>query len=178
MTMIAEEVNNLAQGKAAPYFSARLTPHRSLGPKGFLVLMALVSGVSFTAGLFFWMVGAWPVFFFFGLDVALVYWAFRANYRAARAWEQVEVADDRLTVERGRPGHAPRLWTFHPYWVRVELEEWTDEDEGLALCGPLTLRSHGNSLEIGAFLSPDERRDFARTLRNALSRRGERPNLA
>jgi uncharacterized membrane protein len=154
---------------APPSFSARLTPHRSLGPKGFVVLMGLVSAVSFTAGLVFWLAGAWPVFCFFGLVVALVYWAFRVNYRAARQWEQVDIAGDNLTVERGRPGQPLRRWSFHPYWVRVEFEERADEDEGFIYSGPLVLRSHGSSLEIGAFLSPPERREFAAALRAALA---------
>lgn len=144
-------------------FAARLTPHRSLGPRGFVVLMSAVCVVSFAAGFAFWLIGAWPVFFFFGLDVLLVYWAFRANYAAAKAWEQIEVAPGRLTVERQLPRRAPRSWTFHPYWVRVELDEHDD------LVGALRLRSHGRSLEIAAFLSPGERKAFAEALREALA---------
>ena len=68
-----------------------LTPHRSLGPTGFLILMAVLGGVSFAAGIVFLLVGAWPVFGFFGLDVLLIYCAFRLNYRAARAYEEVTV---------------------------------------------------------------------------------------
>ncbi|HEY7298508.1 MAG TPA: DUF2244 domain-containing protein, partial [Xanthobacteraceae bacterium] len=68
-------------------FSAIITPHRSLGPTGFLVFMLVLGGASFASGMVFLMAGAWPVFGFFGLDVLLVYWAFRANYRSARAYE-------------------------------------------------------------------------------------------
>ena len=50
-------------------FSATLTPHRSLGRTGFVILMLAVGGVSFVAGLVFLIAGAWPVFGFFGLDV-------------------------------------------------------------------------------------------------------------
>ena len=45
--------------------------------------MALVGGVSFVGGMVFFIAGAWPVVGFLGLDVLLVYWAFRVNYRAA-----------------------------------------------------------------------------------------------
>ena len=64
-------------------FSALLTPHRSLNRTGFLVLMAFVSVVSFVAGIAFLVMGAWPVFGFFGLDVLVIYWAFRINFRRA-----------------------------------------------------------------------------------------------
>ena len=72
-------------------FSAVLTPHRSLSPAGFLLFMLVLGGISFTTGMVFLLAGAWPVFGFFGLDVLLVYWAFRLNYRSARAYEQVIV---------------------------------------------------------------------------------------
>ena len=64
-------------------FSARVTPHRSLNRTGFLVLMGFVSVVSFAAGIAFLLMGAWPVFGFFGLDVLVIYWAFRINFRSA-----------------------------------------------------------------------------------------------
>lgn len=145
-------------------FSARLTPYRSLGPQGFVILMAIICAVSFIAGVVFWLAGAWPVFFFFGLDVALIYWAFKLNYASARAYETVDIAGDELIVRRVLPGRAPRQWSFHPYWVRVEIEY--DDDT----CGPLYLRSHGQRLQIGAFLSANERKAFADALKDALAR--------
>src|SRR5574338_1098102 len=72
-------------------FSATLTPHRSLGRVGFLVLMIVFGGVSFVAGMLFLAIGAWPVLGFFGLDVLLLYLAFRLNYWHAEAYEQVTV---------------------------------------------------------------------------------------
>src|SRR6516165_1219944 len=65
-------------------FSAVLTPHRSLGPKGFMVLMGAVCAVSFGTGLLFYLLGAWPVIGFMGLDVALIYIAFKLNFRELR----------------------------------------------------------------------------------------------
>ena len=77
--------------REAPIFSAVITPHRSLGPTGFVVLMAVISGISFIAGMVFLVAGAWPIFGFFGLDALLIYWAFRASYRSAAAYEEVIV---------------------------------------------------------------------------------------
>ena len=79
-------------------FSAVLTPHRSLGNIGFLVLMIVFGGVSFVSGIAFLMVGAWPIFGFFGLDVLLLYWAFRINYRHAAAYEEISVTPSALSV--------------------------------------------------------------------------------
>src|ERR1700685_1641457 len=81
-------------------FSALLTPHRSLNRTGFVVLMTFLTVVSFAAGVTFWMMGAWPVFGFFGLDVLVVYWAFKVNFRRATATEEISVTPSEL---RARP---------------------------------------------------------------------------
>ena len=72
--------NDFDPNGEAELFSARLTPHRSLNRTGFLVVMAFVSVVSFAAGVAFLLMGAWLVFGFFGLDVLVIYWAFRINF--------------------------------------------------------------------------------------------------
>ena len=68
----------------ADTFRVVLTPHRSLGPKGFLALMLAFGAISFATGIVFYIAGAWPVVGFLGLDVLLVYVAFRLNYRSGR----------------------------------------------------------------------------------------------
>ena len=145
-------------------FSATLTPYRSLGAQGFVVLMSIICLISFIAGAVFWLAGAWPVFFFFGLDVALIYWAFKANYASARLYETIDITADELIVRRVEPGRAPRKWVFHPYWVRVEID-YDDET-----CGPLYLQSHGRRLRIGDFMAANERKEFADALKQALAR--------
>src|ERR1700740_1350140 len=81
-------------------FEARLSPHRSLSRAGFTLLMGVLAPISFVVGVSFLMMGAWPVFGFFGLDVALVWLAFRVNYRAGRLYETVELTPETLTVTR------------------------------------------------------------------------------
>src|SRR5258707_11944179 len=84
-------------------FSARLTPHRSLNRTGFLVLMGFIGIVSFVAGVAFCLMGAWPVLGFFGLDVLVIYWAFRVNFRSAAATEDIMVTPTELRVRRASP---------------------------------------------------------------------------
>jgi uncharacterized membrane protein len=150
--------------RSEPFFDAILTPHRSLSPLGFWLLMAAVSAVSFTAGLAFYLQGAWPIMGFFGLDVLLVYLAFRANYRAARLYETVRLTDTELVVRRVDPKGRERLWRFEPYWLRVKIDDPPRHES------PLVLTSHGRQLVIGSFLTPEERADFAHALTAALGR--------
>lgn len=144
-------------------FRAILHPHRSLGPTGFLILMTAIGLVSFMTGMVFLLMGAWPVFGFFGLDVALVFVAFKLNYRSGRLYETVELTPSTLTVTRIHPSGKRESFDFNPYWVRVRLAEGP---QGLT---DLRLASHGRELSFGRFLTDDERRDFSNALTGALS---------
>jgi len=144
-------------------FSALITPHRSLGSVGFVVLMAVIAGVSFIGGVVFFVIGAWPVTGFFGLDALLIYWAFRANYRAADAFEQVTVTPSELRVKRVTHKGKVSEWSMNPLWTKLEHE--THEDFGLMR---LMLVSGGRKLPVGYFLAPEEKESFARALSGAL----------
>ncbi len=144
-------------------FSALLTPHRSLNRTGFLVLMGFLSAVSFAAGVAFWLMGAWPVFGFFGLDVLLVYWAFRINFRRAGATEEISITASELRVRRvSHRGHVVE-WVLNPLWV--QLDQKTHAEFGIE---KLYLVSKGRRLSVANFLGPDEKASFAKALMAAL----------
>ncbi len=145
-------------------FSAVITPHRSLPRTGFLVLMAAFGAVSFIAGMVFLIDGAWPVFGFFGLDVLLLYWAFRLNYRHAGAYEEVHITSSKLTVRKVSHRGRAREWVLNPLWVK--LDTVVQEEFGIER---LSLVSRGKQLVIASFLGPDEKASFARELGAALS---------
>jgi uncharacterized membrane protein len=147
-------------------FRAILTPHRSLPATGFLVLMGVLVTLNLTAGVTFYLLGAWPVVGFMGLDVALVWWAFRLNYASAERQERIEITDHELILERQTRGQPAEQQRFTRGWVKVELEE----NEERELIGGLFLRSRGVRTEIGNFLSPAERKSFAATLKAALAK--------
>ena len=147
-----------------PFFERVLSPHRSLRSRNFHLLMGLLGLTSFAAGVGFVAIGAWPVFGFFGLDVALVYVAFRLNYRTARQSETIRLADDVFSVERVSVRGERRNWRFQPFWVKVILEERSDTSNRLLVA------SHGRRLVIGDFVPPATRRELAASLREALAR--------
>jgi len=156
----------------APLFSARLTPHRSLNRGGFLVLMTLIVIVSFAAGMVFLMMGAWPILGFFCLDVLIIYWAFRLNFRRAAAVEDIVVTPYEIRVRRvSHRGHAVE-WTLNPLWV--QLDQKIDPEFGIE---KLYLVSRGRRLSIGSFLGPDEKASFANALQAALHAAKRGPTL-
>ncbi len=150
-------------------FAATITPHRSLGSTGFFILTLCIGAVSFATGMVFLLLGAWPVFGFLGLDVVLIYWAFRANFRAARAYEEVTVTASELKLRKVSYQGRVREWTLNPVWV--QLDRVVHEEFGIER---LFLVSRGRRLPIAACLAPHEKASFAKALATALgeARRG------
>lgn len=154
---------------AALYFDAWLRPHRSLTRRGLALVLALAAIPSFVMALVFMSLGAWPVSGFLGLDVVLLYWAFRLNNRAARESERVMLSETELTVDRHAIDGRKEHWSFQPNWLRVDVDDPPKPESRLLLS------THGRSLAIGRFLPPAERVEVADALRAALRRwRGPR----
>lgn len=145
-------------------FDAFLYPNRSLPNKGFVLVMSVVILVNLTLGAVFYSVGAWPVIGFCGLDIFLVWLAFKLSYRQGRLHERVRVTGDELLVSRVLPsGHESR-WRLHPYWTQVTVAQRGKHEASVRVS------QRGRTLILGAFLSPREREQFGDALKEALAR--------
>jgi uncharacterized membrane protein len=133
-------------------FSAIVTPHRSLSSLGFLIVMTAIGAVSFAAGMAFL------------LDVLLIYLAFRANYRAAAAYEEVTVTAGELRVRKVSHRGKVSEWRLNPLWVR--LERVVHDEFGIE---HLFLVSRGRRMPVAAFLGPREKESFAAALNKAIN---------
>lgn len=147
-----------------PIFKALLTPHRSLGRTGFLILMGVLAVGWGALGLFFLSIGAWPVFGFFGLDLLAIYIAFRLNYRAARAREEVSVSRTRLDIRKTAPSGRTEEHLFNPFWARFSVAR----HEEIGITG-MTVEGQRRRVSLGGFLNPDDRETFASAFGRALA---------
>jgi uncharacterized membrane protein len=134
--------------------------------------MGLFGIISFAIGTSFLMVGAWPVFGFFGADVLLLYGAFRMSYRDALLHERITLSDDAIQVLRTEPNGREQRWEFPAYWARVLMDNPPTESSELVLA------THGRRLTVGAFLAPEERAELADVLRRAIDKFRARPSEA
>ena len=148
----------------APLFRALLVPHRSLDRRGFTLLMLFVGVVSLVTGVGFLLKGAWPVFGFFGLDVLLVFVAFKASYRAAEAREEVSVSRTDLWVRKTSPKGKVLESHYNPFWARFQVAR--HEEIGITR---MAVTGQGRTTEVGGFLNPDDRESFAEAFGDALS---------
>ena len=131
---------------------------------GFRILIGGVAAICLIVGSAFYLAGAWPVIGFLGLDVVILYWAFKVNYKGARLSERLLLSDNCLLVRRVDPNRREQTWRFQPQWLRVIMPDPERSESQLVLI------SHGRRLTIGSFLSPAERAEVAGALRAALAK--------
>jgi uncharacterized membrane protein len=147
----------------SPSLDLVLTPNRSFDRRHMRWMIGAVGGIFFIGGLRFLALGAWPILPFMAADVALLWWAFRASYRAGRGHERVLLVGDSLTLSRVGPYGTEKHFGFEPLWTRVQVEETPLGD------AHVWLSARGRRVRVGHFLSAPERREVAAAITAALS---------
>ena len=147
-----------------PVFAAELVPYRSLGRRGFRMLLLLTGGICLLHGTFFIVSGAWPIGLFFGADFLLLYGAFLLNYRSGKAREEVTVSRQNLSVRKFSPSGRMVEHRFNPFWARFRVRRRSEI--GIV---SMQVSGEGRATDIGSFLNPDDRESFATAMTRALA---------
>ncbi len=142
----------------AVHFATSLSPHRSLSADGFRFVMLGAVAANLVIGLPLFLMGAWPVFGFMGLDVFLLWWLFKRSYLDARRSETLLLTDRELVVVRVAPDGEREEHRLDAYWLKVEATEER-----------LVVTSRGSRAVIGRFLGPEERLKVAEQLKAAIA---------
>ena len=144
-----------------------LWPHRSLPVRGFRLLMAALAGAMLLVGTVFFAAGAWPVIGFLGLEILVVWMAFRLNYRAAGRRERLEADRGVFRIERVSPGGKADVTELPLAWLRARLEKPDPARGGM---GRLVVSTRGREAEVGAFLHDSEKRELLPEINAMLDR--------
>ena len=139
-------------------------PHRSLSRKGFAIVMGVLAGFLFIIGLGFFLAGAWPVIGFLGLELLVVWGAFKLNYRAARHRETIHTTTEDVTVESQTPAGQRAEKSFPLGWLRVNLTPTEAPSVKSRIQQKIILSSHGEHAEIGKYLHPAEKAGLSRDI--------------
>jgi uncharacterized membrane protein len=137
-------------------------PYRSLSKKNFRNLMIIVSIIFFSIGVFFWSLGAWPVFGFLGLDVLLLYLAFKINYKKGEIFENLKLFKSNLVITRVFPSGKAQKWSLEPYWTKADLLNTSPNEY------KLVLKSKEKVVLLGAFLNLNDKKRLMKRINNAL----------
>jgi uncharacterized membrane protein len=153
----------------APEQRLHLWPYRSLTNRGFVLFMlGTVALIVFPALLFTGHAALWFLAVPALAVVAGIWWALRRSTRDGEVLEELVLAHDRARLVRAGPRGARAEWTANTHWVRITVHP---------TAGPVphyvTLTGAGREVEIGAFLSEDERIAVSEELQQRL--RGMRP---
>ncbi len=163
----------MAEPYEQPIYFARLRPHRSLTRAQAKVLVAIVGAALAVTTVPFFLLGAWPIVGFLGLDALGLWLAFEISFRSARAYEDISLTPLELLLAKVSAKGAAREWRFNPTWVRIDRAE--HEEFGVQR---LSLVSHGRAIEFASFLGPDQKAVVARDLSHALARARRGPDLS
>jgi uncharacterized membrane protein len=147
-----------------PVFTAVLTPYRSLGRTGLIILVAITLAIAVFNVIFFLVADALPVAMFFGIDILLLYGAFYLNYRSARAREEVFVSRTELEIRKIAPSGRARVSRYNPFWAKFQVDR--HHEFGITA---MAVTGEGRRTVLGSFLNPDDRESFARAFTAALA---------
>ncbi|MCL6284356.1 DUF2244 domain-containing protein [Ruegeria sp. 2012CJ41-6] len=142
----------------------RLWPHNSLPAKGFAAtVLAIFALATVPLIMLLGSVLLWGLLPFVLLAVAGIWWALQANYRSRRILEILTLSDADARLVRHDPGGKVQEWHCNRHWARPALHP----DDG-PVPNYVTLKGAGREVEIGAFLSEDERKALYDDLRARL----------
>lgn len=148
---------------AAPlYMDAVIKPNRSLSRQGLHVVLGVVLAFNLIIALFVLGVGAPLVLPFLGLDVAAIWLALYASFRAAERRERVRVTAEAITVSREDEKGARLVWTSPTAFTGVDVDQPGEHE------ARVRLRIYRRRLTVARALSPPERVEFADALRRAI----------
>ena len=158
-----------------PTLSLTLWPNRSLSRAGFRrVMLFTAAGLAIPVLPFLFTPVGWGLLPFVIAALVALYAAFRRSYRDGRLREELRLWPDLITVERIDPRGRVRRWQANPYWVSLRLHQ------NARIENYLTLKGNGREIELGAFLSPEERVALHAELTRALAglKRAARQDLS
>jgi uncharacterized membrane protein len=149
----------------APLAELQLWPYRSLPPTGFVTFFAITAALLAVPLLA--IIGSpvlWGVLPFVIATFAAMWWGLKRSWADRTVVEQLCLWSDRITLTRDGPHQDRKEWEANPHWVRV-----TIYPKGGPVENYLTLTGAGREVEIGAFLSEEERLTLRQELDTALA---------
>ena len=139
-------------------------PYNSLKPKGFVLFLGstfvLISLPLFNVlgTTVFWGLLPFLLVAFMG-----VWFALRQSLNDRQILEQLTLSKEEIALIRQNPTGEHKRWVCSPYWAKLKIYE----TEG-PVANYITLTGNGREVELGAFLSEDERKTLYEELEHLL----------
>ena len=139
--------------RSAPKVELHLWPYRSLLRKDFVVFISGTAAIVLLPLLV--LLGSpvlWALLPFFAIAVGGVWYALQRNQKDGEILEELRIWPDRMTLDHMHPRQGHHAWEANPYWVELKIDPKHER-----ITNYLTLKGADREVELGAFLSEEER---------------------
>ena len=148
------------------YLRMRLAPNRSLDASGTKVVFVMIAcGFLLPILPFIGSPIGTTLTIFSGLTFYLFLTLLQKNFQQGNTFEEIFISKNRIVVVHQEKNKEQKTWECNPYWTKVHLDLNNPK-----LKNYLTLAGKGRYIELGAFLSPDERIELRDKIQNALAK--------
>ena len=159
-------LDNWEEKTERPFLQMRLVPNRSLDSYGTKVVFALIAcGFLLPIIPFIGTPIGTTLTIFSGLTFYLFLTLLQKNFQQGNTFEEILILKNKIVVVHKEKNKEQKTWEGNPYWTRVHLDFNNPK-----LKNYLTLTGKGRHIELGAFLSPDERAELRDKIQNALAK--------
>jgi uncharacterized membrane protein len=152
-----------------------LAPHCALSSRGAVLFFISVCIPTFGVAGTATVLGYWPILPFAGAEMALLAWALKTNMARRFEQEHIEITESEVIIECShalKPGTARRI-VFPRHWAQVKIRR----PKSPLHRGQLVIESHGRGLEVGKFLTEEERHQLAAELKLLIGGMNQSPAL-
>ena len=152
--------------RSVPVAEAVLRPNQSLPRKGFAWFLLILWGLLLVPLVpLLGTVVVWVMLPFLLGALGTIWYFIERNYRDGQLFEELTLYHDLVRVRRHNPRRPDQEWEANPFWTTLHLRP-----EGGPVENYITLKGSGREIELGAFLSPEERVEFYDQLKRQVSR--------
>ena len=161
-----KELDNWSDASEATFLKVRLAPNRSLDSNGTKWVFAVIAcGFLLPIIPFIGSPVGTTLTIFSGLTFYLFLTLLQKNFQQGSTFEEILISKRKIKVVHQEKNKEQLTWECNPYWTKVHLDT-----NNPRLKNYLTLAGKGKRIELGAFLSPDERLELRDKIQNALAK--------
>ena len=159
-------LDNWKNNEDPTFLRMRLFPNRSLDVLGTKVvsgimacgfLLPIIPFIGSSIGI--------TLTIFSGLTFFLFLSLLQKNFHQGSTFEEILISKHKIIVVHKEKNKEKETWEGNPYWTKVNVDIHNPK-----LKNYLTLAGKGRHIELGAFLSPDERMELRDRIQNALAK--------
>ena len=156
----------LSDNKETSFLWMKIAPNRSLSNQGTIFVFIFLA-----LGLFI------PIIPFIGSHIGIALTLFSGctfylflfflgkNFQSGQKYEEIKISSEKIQIIHKEVNKEKLIWEGNPIWSQIIMEKRSKKMENY-----LTIREKGRYIELGTFLSPNERKNLNNKIQNALAK--------